>query len=88
MIRNQSHLPTKLTDKDHAKQFPNVFGNKRKSTINSHFETAKNMRMSEQFAQQRQITMTEVVAGKIVASVERIKVSGISLKLLRHYPWV
>ncbi|XP_038855769.1 exportin-6-like [Salvelinus namaycush] len=29
--------------------------------------------MSEQFPQQRQITMTEVVAGKPVASVERIK---------------
>ncbi|CAB1316614.1 unnamed protein product [Coregonus sp. 'balchen'] len=30
--------------------------------------------MSEQFPQQRQITMTEVVAGKTVASAERIKI--------------
>ncbi|CAB1336907.1 unnamed protein product [Coregonus sp. 'balchen'] len=32
------------------------------------------MTLSEQFPQQRQITMTEVVAGKTVASAERIKI--------------
>ncbi|XP_045575856.1 CGG triplet repeat-binding protein 1 [Salmo salar] len=51
-----------------------VLEHNRKSTINSHFESAKHMRMSEQFPQQRQITMTEVVAGKTVASAERIMI--------------
>jgi hypothetical protein len=41
--------------------------------------------MSEQFPQQRQITMTEVVAGKTVASPERIKLSGVLLKLLLRW---
>uniref|UniRef100_A0A673ZQ60 Uncharacterized protein n=1 Tax=Salmo trutta TaxID=8032 RepID=A0A673ZQ60_SALTR len=38
-----------------------VLEHERRSTINSHFESAKYMRMSEQFPQQRQITMTEVI---------------------------
>uniref|UniRef100_A0A673ZTV6 Uncharacterized protein n=1 Tax=Salmo trutta TaxID=8032 RepID=A0A673ZTV6_SALTR len=39
-----------------------VLEHERRSTINSHFESAKYMRMSEQFPQQRQITMTESAA--------------------------
>jgi hypothetical protein len=33
--------------------------------------------MSKQFPQQRQITMTELVAAKTVENAERIKVSGV-----------
>jgi hypothetical protein len=60
----------------------------RRSTINGHFESAKYMRRSEQFPRQRQITMTEVVAGRTVASAERIKVSGVLLQLLLRYSWL
>jgi hypothetical protein len=81
MNRNQSHLPTKITVNERTKKIQNVFVNWRNSTINSHFEQAKHMRMSEQFPQQRQTTVTEVVAWKSVVSSERIKVSVVLLKL-------
>ena len=92
----RNHLSTKITANDHAKPFPNglhesggklfctpcniVLGHKRKSTINIHFESTKHMRMSEQL--QQQITMTELVTGKTVASIERLKESGVLLKHL------
>ncbi|XP_064190428.1 pyrroline-5-carboxylate reductase 3 isoform X5 [Anguilla rostrata] len=89
---NPSHLPTKITAKDRAKQFPNVLHesegklfctpcnivmeHKRKSSLDSHFSTAKHLKMVLMPQHRhRRITVTEATISKSVASSESIKIT-------------
>lgn len=92
MSANTSHLPTNITAKDRAKQFPNVLHesggklfctvcnivveHKRKSSLDRHFSTAKHARRMSVQEPTRQVTIIEAVARKSIASSERNKVNN------------
>uniref|UniRef100_A0A3B3R1R0 U1-type domain-containing protein n=1 Tax=Paramormyrops kingsleyae TaxID=1676925 RepID=A0A3B3R1R0_9TELE len=88
--KDKSHLPSFITAKDRAKQYPSVLhesggklfctpcnkvlDHRRKATINYHLQGHKHQKAAENSNRRRQIMMTKVETKSTVAAAERNKI--------------